>query len=156
MERVISHIRFMSRSRFRMCSVVHGNGTAMIMFFAESDGRKRMRDSIASVEDMDRVREALMLPEGTKPKWYNCHGCDEHDNAADSSEDEARPVGGPRIRAPPLRDASEYRRTSDSAQDSDESMASDSDYEDDSDESTSGSEDDSYESTSGSEDDDAR
>lgn len=127
--------------------MAYGNDTAMILYFIESDGRKRMKNSLASEAEMDRVRKALYLPKGTKPKWFNCFGCDEHDNFAGSSDDEDLPVS--RARAPPPAEPSQSDKASESSQDSDASMNSDSGDDDDSDESS--SDDDSEEEDSDSE-----
>ena len=106
----------------------------MILFFVVADGRKRMKDSMASPEEIDRVRKLIGLPKGTTPKWYNCYGCDDYDNAADSSEDEARPVQKTRAPSPP-EEPSEM--TSGSAHDSDSTMAGKSEDECDRDETSS-------------------
>ena len=133
LERVVDHISFVSGTRFRLRTISYGTGVATIIFFVESDGRKRLKDSLASPEGIDRVRKVLGLPRGTKPKWYNDYGCDEHNNAVDSSDDEALPVS--RARVPPPSKASEIIETSGYSQNSDSYMGSDSDFEEDSDES---------------------
>ena len=73
----------------------------MILFFVVADGRKKMKDSLASPEEIDKVRKIMGLPQGITPKWYNCYGCDDYDNVADSSEDEARPVQKTQAPSPP-------------------------------------------------------
>ena len=51
---------------------------------------------------MDRVRKAMGLRKGTKPKWYDCHGMKEDEGAEVSSEDEDMPeMQGPVFKNPP-------------------------------------------------------
>ncbi|OCB91597.1 hypothetical protein A7U60_g1134 [Sanghuangporus baumii] len=126
-DRILDHITATTRTRYRLRAVSRPGltGTRRIIFFAEDDGRKRLKKSEATPEEIDRVRKVLGLPEGTKPKWYNCYGCKEYDGMADSSEDEDWP-GVKHVPAKPVEEKDDS--SSDSSAESDGDQTSNEDY----------------------------
>ncbi|OCB91598.1 hypothetical protein A7U60_g1135 [Sanghuangporus baumii] len=127
LERILLHITATTRTpyRLRAVSCPGFTGTCRIIFFAEDDGRRRLKKSEATPEEIDRVRKVLGLPEGTKPKWYNVYGSKEYDEMADSSEDEDWP-GVKRVLTKPVEE--EDDSSSDSSTESDGNQTSDDDY----------------------------
>ena len=63
-----------------------GRKTTVIVF-GEDDHRKRLHDISFSNEEMDRVRRALELPEGTQPRWYELNGRYPEGTTFDSDDD---------------------------------------------------------------------
>ena len=65
---------------------------ATILMFAKDDDRRRLERNKYSEKQMERVRKAIELPEGTKPKWYELHGRDYEQPDQLESEDEDIPL----------------------------------------------------------------
>ena len=80
------HVRNKSGIPLRMeCLSYRGRLTTVIVFV--EDHLKRLHALDYSDEEIDRVRAALELPEGTKPKWYEYHGNYPEDTEFDSEDD---------------------------------------------------------------------
>ena len=87
LSQIIGHIRAVSGVFFRMASTSIRGRPAIILFFVEDDGRKRLRDLECSKEDMDKVREVMGFTNERKPGWYAICGRYDDDHEF-SSEDE--------------------------------------------------------------------
>ncbi|EJD01835.1 uncharacterized protein FOMMEDRAFT_141087 [Fomitiporia mediterranea MF3/22] len=77
---------------FMFCPVLYRNRPGRILAFVKDDGRKRLEKNTYSHEDMEKVREIIGLPPGTKPKWFDVSG--EGIDGELSSEDEQFPDTG--------------------------------------------------------------
>ncbi|KAL5536355.1 hypothetical protein ACEPAF_177 [Sanghuangporus sanghuang] len=64
---------------------------AMIMTIVESHGERKLDDCEFTPKQMDRVRKAMGLPSGTRPKWYEVNGSDYASDQESDSEDEEFP-----------------------------------------------------------------
>ena len=63
-----------------------------IMTFTKDDDRRRLGRNKFSERQMERIRKAMELPEGTKPKWYEMHERDYEQPDQLESEDEEFPT----------------------------------------------------------------
>ena len=88
---VWDHVSLGSQVSYRSDTIPRGGRASTVFYFAEDDHRKRLRKVKVSRKEMDRVRKAMGLRKGTKPKWYDCHGMKEDEGAEVGSEDEDLP-----------------------------------------------------------------
>ncbi|OCB92127.1 hypothetical protein A7U60_g521 [Sanghuangporus baumii] len=66
----------------------------LIMTFLEGDEHRSLDNLEFSEKQMDRVRKAMGLPKGTKPRWYDVYG-EKYDPDYDKeSDDEEHPLKG--------------------------------------------------------------
>ncbi|KAL5530940.1 hypothetical protein ACEPAG_3816 [Sanghuangporus baumii] len=67
---------------------------SLIMTFLEGDEHRSLENLEFSEKQMDRIRKAMGLPKGTKPRWYDVYG-EKYDPDHDvESEDEESPIKG--------------------------------------------------------------
>ncbi|EJD01833.1 uncharacterized protein FOMMEDRAFT_168447 [Fomitiporia mediterranea MF3/22] len=92
MLKLISYFERASGVDFSCSPVVYRDRPGLIITFVKDDGRKRLEKNTFSHEDMDKVREIIGRPTGTKPKWFDVSG-DDIDGEL-SSEDEQFPDTG--------------------------------------------------------------
>ncbi|EJD01834.1 uncharacterized protein FOMMEDRAFT_20613 [Fomitiporia mediterranea MF3/22] len=69
MMRLTAYFERASGVPFAFCPVRYRNRPGRILTFVKDDGRKRLEKNTFSHEDMEKVREIIGLPSGTKPKW---------------------------------------------------------------------------------------
>ena len=74
------------------CEAVEYRGQgATVLTFTKDDDRRRLERNKFSEEQMDRLRETIGLPEGTKPKWFEVYGREYEQLDQDESGDEDYP-----------------------------------------------------------------
>ncbi|KAL5536353.1 hypothetical protein ACEPAF_175 [Sanghuangporus sanghuang] len=89
--KVLRHVLRTTRVYCSGHAVKYRNQDAMIMTFVESHGERNLNDCEFTPKQMDRVRKAIGLPSGTRPKWYEVNGSDYASDQESDSEDEEFP-----------------------------------------------------------------
>ena len=82
-----AHVRSTSDVLYRVDCVPYRGRKTTVIVFCEDDHRQRLHDLSFSNEEIDRVRRALELPEGTQPRWYELNGQYPEGTTFDSDDD---------------------------------------------------------------------
>ncbi|KAL5530943.1 hypothetical protein ACEPAG_3819 [Sanghuangporus baumii] len=89
--KVLRHVLRTTRVYCSGRAVKYRNQNAMIMTFAESCGDRNLDDCEFTPKQIDRIRKAIGLPNGTRPKWYEVNGLAYASDQESDSEDEEFP-----------------------------------------------------------------